>query len=252
MAHFSAGYNNSQSVVRFLDTKAAAVLGAVPVLLGILAAIFTWLEDFSEWHRVITLDGLWLGIACGGSLLVIVATLFIFAWLTVKAAFNAILPRDTSEALPSLIFPFEAPGFESRVSVFTDEPAQSDAIEDYRRQVLRMSQIVPKKFFWVNCAIRRLKGMFFFTGLTLVVMLLTAITSTAIAQYKSAEPGAPTRSSASASASKPEAKSKSADQASAPQGPTARQHRPADADGMQSTLSPPAEPEDCTGNPIDG
>ena len=32
--HFAAGYENSQSVVRFLETKAAAVLGGVPVILG--------------------------------------------------------------------------------------------------------------------------------------------------------------------------------------------------------------------------
>jgi hypothetical protein len=45
-AHLKAGYDNSQAVVRFLDTKASAVVGAVPIVVGALAALMNVVKDW--------------------------------------------------------------------------------------------------------------------------------------------------------------------------------------------------------------
>ena len=169
IAHLATAYSNSQSVVRFLDTKAAAVLGGVPVLVGILAAVFGWFKESSQWRAVLDLVPNWIPITFAT---VIFGLLLLFTWRTMKAAFAAIQPREPDKTLPSVLFPFAADGFETRLSVFTHEPKRSDAIEDYRRQIVRMSRIVASKSADVKRAIRRLTHLLVLSFAALVAMLL--------------------------------------------------------------------------------
>lgn len=180
IAHLAAGYANSQSVVRFLDTKAAAVVGVVPILLAILAAVFKWLQDSIDWQT--TFETMWpcpawvLGVA----FFVLALLLLTFAWLSVKSAFNAILPRPPGKTKASVLFPYDSPDFGDRIDLFVGKPTQSDAFEDYKRQITRMSQITAIKVKHLDCAISWLKWMVFVAATSLGVMVVLSAVMAAI------------------------------------------------------------------------
>lgn len=153
-AHLSASYNNSQSTVRFLDTKAAAIIGCVPVLLGIIAALFNWLKNHYIHGKVecTTSQDITVLLYLGVSALVLIY----ISSRAVHEAFSALTPRDTGNAEPSVLFPFNGPGFKSRLELFTHNSAtETDICYDYHRQILRMGEIVEQKIKHTSRAIRR-------------------------------------------------------------------------------------------------
>lgn len=172
VAHLSAGYENSQAVVRFLDTKAAAVIGGVPVMLGILAAVFNWAYDAglgeigagSPIHRCITVAvavAAALGILC-------------LAWCAINAAFKALIPRDTGTAEASVVFPFKSADFSARLALFLTHATESHVIEDYTRQIDRMSEIVATKLRCVARSIRFVRYLLA-AALTSVAVMVIAV-----------------------------------------------------------------------------
>lgn len=171
ISHLDAGYRNSQSVVRFLDTKAAATIGAVPVLLGMLSAVFAWLHDEDHWGALLDEIGVCVPLMLG---VAIVSVLIVFAFMTVRAAFDVIAPRDAGNGTASVLFPQKSPEFESRLASLADLPSQRDVIEDYRRQITRMSGIVSTKMKYARQSMCYLKGLFGALVVAFVYMLLTS------------------------------------------------------------------------------
>jgi len=199
IAHFAAGYANSQAVVRFLDTKAAAVIGIVPVVLGVVAAVSNWLQDFLQWKILIGLLG-----QCGATVFVFMSlgasvTVLVLACLCIAGAFKAISPRATEDAAHSVLFPFnterhkKAPkpkgsnDFKSHVILFAGRPARSDAIEDYQNQIVRMSDIVADKFHYLNRALGHLMHLFVVSFLAILLSLALATACALRVQFPSGE-----------------------------------------------------------------
>lgn len=151
--HLKSGYENSQSVVRFLDTKAAAIIGGVPVLLGIVAALLNWLNsNLISDHFESTKNA---GVIAIFFLVLSALLLILIASKAIYEAFSAVTPRNTGESEPSVIFPFNTPGFETRLETFTTKSAKEcDVIEDYKRQIIRMGEIVEEKIKHTSNAIR--------------------------------------------------------------------------------------------------
>lgn len=172
IAHMSTGYENSQSVVRFLDTKAVAVLGVLPVVLGVLGAMFKWQHDIVSLTRLRDVFGLSPTVLYFLFMLSLAISLLVLSWKTVQGAFSAILPRDTGGSKPSILFPYSTEDFTTRLGQFVDSPAQEDAIEDYERQLSRMAEIVAIKLKHVNLAIRNLMRLFLVAGIAVTTMVL--------------------------------------------------------------------------------
>ena len=164
--HLRAGYENSQATVRFLDTKAAAVVGGTPVILGIFAAVFRWAFD-AELGTSIS--------SCVVGLLVAVILSFamlLMAWLSLRSAFHALIPRSTGNAQPSVLFPYKSIEFGPRLSEFTEGDASEESLlEDYRRQITKMSEIVEAKLVSVRSSVRYLQCLLC-VGISAVAVLV--------------------------------------------------------------------------------
>ncbi|MBE02058.1 MAG: hypothetical protein CL958_03045 [Euryarchaeota archaeon] len=152
VGHLRAGYENSQAAVRFLDTKAAAVVGGIPVILGIFTTVFKWALDAELGASIFScVVGLVISV-------IFSLTMLLLAWLSLHSAFQALSPRNTGEAQPSVLFPYRSSGFGQRLSFFTDGKASEETVvEDYHRQITRMSEIVEAKMDRVKSAIRYLQ-----------------------------------------------------------------------------------------------
>lgn len=180
VAHLSAGYANSQSVVRFLDTKAVAVLGVVPVVLGVLGAFFKWQLDVVPIIQMREEIGLCASIIACALILGLSIVLLALAWQTVHCVFGAILPRTPGDAKPSILFPYRAAGFEERLSQFLASPTQQDALDDYHRQLNRMGVIVAIKIERVSQAIRNLKCLFLFSAIAMILMIMIVVINSVV------------------------------------------------------------------------
>jgi hypothetical protein len=66
---------------------------------------------------------------------------------------------------------------------FTNKPSRGDAIEDYRRQIIRMSSIVKLKLFHVRRAIGYLKQLFVCASISMIIMILWATSSATVIGY---------------------------------------------------------------------
>lgn len=183
VAHLKTGYDNSQSVVRFLDTKASAVIGAIPIVIAALTGLFGAVKDLGRWEQAFKSD---YGMVLWAAALLTIAVsvvLLVFAVLAIVAAFSAITPRNTGEAKPSVIFPFESSfefptpdqSFAARVKHFKEKATQNDALEDYERQIVRMSEIVRQKLTCVNTAVKELKVFFIFAVILLGLLCGTTV-----------------------------------------------------------------------------
>lgn len=156
--HLAAGYSNSQSVVRFLDTKATAVVGIVPIILGALAGITSWILGDADWLNYMW-DAEWSNCYWVVHVLLVVGTLLLCIVTAVGAvwkAMHALSPRDNGKARPSILFPYipyrkhsDGVGgthpFLQRVDLFVSEVSQKDELDDYRSQLIRMGEIVAEK-----------------------------------------------------------------------------------------------------------
>lgn len=163
--HFEAGYANSQAVVRFLDQKAAAVIGVVPIVLGALAAFANWSNDTFKWSGAAAALPFWAKFVLLGILLIAGAVLLYFSWRALAAAFAAISPQNIGKSLPSLLFPFGAAGaaaesLRERVQIYVKGGSTDDVVECYRRQMIRMGEIVAQKMQHTQDAVSHLKGLF--------------------------------------------------------------------------------------------
>lgn len=181
VAHLKAGYDNSQATVRFLDTKASAVIAVIPIVIAALAGIFGLAKDWVRWRDALASNHTYLmwvlvAVTSAGAI-----TLVLLGKAAIWHAFNGITPRDTGKAKPSVIFPYAATyplptpddSFASRVAFIKSDGKESDILEDYERQIVRMSEIVQSKINSVNVAVKFLK---YFFALALVELALLCMT----------------------------------------------------------------------------
>jgi hypothetical protein len=190
LAHLKSGYDNSQSVVRFLDTKASAVIAAIPVVIAALTALFSVVKDWGNWEKAFASEhacALWTVITVTS---IAIAALLLTAILAIVSAFKAITPRDTGKAKPSVLFPFETAygsptpddSYAARVAFFKEQAKRPDVLEDYERQLVRMSQIVAQKLSCVNDAVGHLK-QFFMAAVCLLGLICASSLLCAILAY---------------------------------------------------------------------
>lgn len=191
--HFAAGYNNSQSVVRFLDTKASAVIGTIPVILALLAGFASWLERWWNFGAMIDAVGGCIVVLISGLFLAVAGILLYYAVVAVVSAFAAIAPQDIGDTRPSLLFPFASSSqpaqphepagnpFEARAELFVRGATREDALEDYRRQVVRMGQILKRKIRHVNDAVDYLKRLFVSAFALVLLLCLFTIANAVVA-----------------------------------------------------------------------
>lgn len=180
--HLDRGYSNSQSVVRFLDTKAAAVIGAIPILITVAGLSFTFLKSTGYAAKITCVYG-----DCFPLLLCVVAAYFIilYVWKMIGSAFSAISPRDTDGAAPSVLFPFPHDDFAHRVNLFCTKPSQKDALEDYKRQLNQMGNLVGVKLEKTQLAIQYLKKLLYVLLLSAFLAVILFASSVAIENYLS-------------------------------------------------------------------
>ena len=169
VAHFRAGYENSQAVVRFLDTKATAAVGIVPVTLAAVSGVAKWIVSEGKWVGESGASHLWIIIATVALALIGMAFVAL-AIRTLWCAFGALLPKAPGGTQPSLLFPYQAPEFVDRVELFMRGGAHQDEVEDYRRQVVRMGQIAKAKLIAVQNAFKVLRWLLI-VGVAFIMML---------------------------------------------------------------------------------
>jgi hypothetical protein len=190
--HLRTGYDNSQAAVRFLDTKASAVIAVVPVVLGLLVGLYRWFDAAWRWEKMSTPSARWVwGILL--SVCVLIATVLLYHSAKVlTAAFTAISPHGPSDSRPSVLFPYhiktrrdvgaDSPdrGFDKRIAFFVTDAAESDALEDYCRQIMRMSEILERKLTCVHEAVAHLKYVFVLALAIVVMLFLMTVGNAAI------------------------------------------------------------------------
>ena len=169
--HFAAGYENAQAVVRFLDTKASAVIGSVPLILALLSGLFAWLEDHRDNQSILDCAGAIVSVALWSVIAVAVVWLLVESVLAVFSAFRAINPQKPHESRPSLLFPYaddptsgnvegHDSNYDARLAYFVDGVCQADVLEDYRRQHSRMAEIIARKIEHLSVAVSSVKRLF--------------------------------------------------------------------------------------------
>ncbi len=198
--HFAAGYNNSQAVVRFLDTKASAVIGVIPIVIAALSALFGLFKDWGRWEAAFKSDYHWWLCLFVVSVFLSSLAMLYQAVRAIVAAFDVISPRKTGSAKPSVIFPISMKcdlaspddSFVSRAQHFVSEATRRDALVDYRRQVVRMSEIVDEKMACLKTAIQHLKRFFVFALVLLSLVCVTVSIGAVIGTPKAANGATPT------------------------------------------------------------
>ncbi len=170
--HLATGYQNAQSAARFVDTKAGAVIAAVPAVLALLTSVLARvLHVPAEWFLLHgTRD--WFFCVClllagGYAICVCVVSL-----RTLFAAFNTITPRHTGEARPSLLFPFGFTECDSRLTVVIERRVRADLLDDYRSQLNRMAQINQEKIACASRAIANLKTLILISLISILVAIV--------------------------------------------------------------------------------
>ncbi len=185
--HFAKGYDNAQSVVRFLDTKASAVIAAIPLLVGAVSGLFAIMKEWVRWDKAFAADYAWLLLFTFAAVIVFIIRFALKSLGAAKAAFDALTPQKPLDAKPSVIFPFEQTyQYEGHDRTFADRAKfmrsitadACDALDDWERQTIRMSEIVKRKINFVNDAICELKGAFV-SAIWLVVVLAIMLISAA-------------------------------------------------------------------------
>ncbi len=175
--HLATGYDNSQSTVRFLDTKAAAVVGFVPLAAAITTSTAAKYVEGTAWEIAPLHSNAYLAWVFQFLLFIACCFTIWFAFQSVRSALRCLIPRGPGSASPSLLFPFRASDFIDRLEHFKQHPNHADIIEDYDRQLRRMSEIVSEKLTSMNRSVGMLQNMLV-CAVIVFVLLAVAIGAT--------------------------------------------------------------------------
>lgn len=164
--HLKAGYDNTQSVVRFLDTKASATVAGLTAVFGLNVAIGNWLLPLLP-NYIKTINhwgGLWNKLPL--ALFIVALLLIIIAWLTLWNAYKTLTPSPPKDPKPSALFPYIPSGTLSeqdesiaaaelaRLTLYAKNATTKDSIEDYIEQLRQMGMINKQKIDHCKLAIR--------------------------------------------------------------------------------------------------
>jgi len=188
--HLKAGYDNTQSVVRFLDTKASAVVAGVTAVFGLNVALAKWLFSFLPvyWVKVGHWCGFWL--LPPWLMLLAVGVMCYYLFHTLKHAYLTLVPRDTGSSAPSALFPWiptqdqsskkkltdaeinTAAKQEARIELYGLDCTESDAIQDYTEQLKQMGRIIAVKLNHCKLSIKHLFPFIVGSGALAVLSVL--------------------------------------------------------------------------------
>ena len=186
--HLKSGYDNLQSVVRFLDTKALAVVAGVTTVFGLTVTLMKWYFSFLFEYRD-HIKG-WCG--CWNlAPLAVFLTMVVMLWfllLSLYHAYKTLVPRNTGNSAPSAIFPVipTAPKGtklkekdakfaemqEQRIELYLGNPTEIDALEDYTEQLKQMGRINNLKLNHCKLAISNIFPLILSSGLVAVLVVL--------------------------------------------------------------------------------
>ena len=173
--HLKAGYDNLQSMVRFMDTKASAVVGFTVTLSGVIFALVKHVSESLEYYRS-TIDG-WTGaweVVPYSLWLLFVCFLLSSGWIVYRA-FLCLVPR-TPNSSATVLFPYieyrdksgellkkskrDLYGDQciSRLNLFASgSPEKRDVLVDYKEQSISMGQIMKQKIIFCEKSVWWLK-----------------------------------------------------------------------------------------------
>jgi|GEM_PF-4826652 len=152
-SHLGRSLDNAQSTIRFLDTKAGAILALIPVAGSIFALLLrNDAADIGLIEWFIKLDRE-LGALRMVGYLVMLAVVFSQLYLTMISALRALSPQGIGDAKCSVLFAHDHPSFPSRLRMLCHKPFRHDLLDDYRYQLARLSTILAKKMENVDKAI---------------------------------------------------------------------------------------------------
>ncbi len=188
--HFQKGYENAQATTRFMDTKASAVIAVVPVIIAALIQSFAWFKGWVYWSQTVDVVGAWVPSIIWFYILIYGVWIVFSVWMTLTNAFCALLPRDTGDSGSSILFPFNLNVFvrskknvndmAARINLFVEGATRADVHSDYKRQLLRMSDIVAIKMSCVQRSVRHLQLLLKLSLIFVVLLVIQVFYSVAI------------------------------------------------------------------------
>jgi len=163
--HLSAGYANSQATVRFLDTKASAVVGIVPVVMGLLFVAVRWLTGLTPTTTATEIFGVRVVVIWFVASGFVVVAMLVAGAMALAGAFKCLIPRKPRDSKSSVLFPHRvsdttegADTMADRIRLFTGQPEKRDLLDDYEWQLDRMATIVGQKMSAVQSAVRCIRS----------------------------------------------------------------------------------------------
>lgn len=172
LEHVKAGYTHTQEVIRFIDTKAGALLGLAAIITFFPLYLIQWLLDHPEGMKIcLSLAenwakasyGIWVcfvaGLACG----------IISVWLTV----DCVIPRGRGNAKATVLFPVTFDPTE--VALLGRKLRQgftpNGILDEYETQLTRSGYILGAKIRKLNRAAFWFKTEMIAYGLGCILML---------------------------------------------------------------------------------
>ncbi len=151
--HLKAGYDNTQNVVRFLDTKASAVVAGATAVFGLNVALIKWFFSFvhSYYEKVEHWCDFWF--APLWLMLVPAGFMSYYLFRALRHAYLTLIPRDTGSSKPSALFPMiptvdegsKQDATSARIELYGSNCTHANAIQDYTEQLKQMGRIVFNK-----------------------------------------------------------------------------------------------------------
>lgn len=165
VGHQAAALLNAQTTIRFIDTKAGAVIAFATTLFGIIGLVGSWLleiisDEQSRFSFNFPFNGLqWTSLIA----FLVFVTFLIFAARTLYFSFKCILPQNVGSTPPTILFPYwDAKGREEMGPIF--EKFETDfsltlAKKEYSNQIGQLGEIVKGKIDATNIAVKELARM---------------------------------------------------------------------------------------------
>ncbi len=166
--HLKYGYSHTQSIARFIDQKAAAVIAAITTLSSLDFAVYKWALSFVKPDEnqpyLFCYKVFWV------LLILATAYLALSVFSAIQNAFAILNPKAPECAKPSAIFPYipykgekvklstnekkDAKNNKERVNLYLKGGRADHAVKDFTTQLKRMGEINYGKITHCQKAIR--------------------------------------------------------------------------------------------------